>query len=185
MGLKSKVLAAAATLTLVGGVSTVGMLSAVAATPSCGNFCVNIFSRTFGTHRTPNFVMDVWRQGAKVGQPIILFRTSNTDPAEDINASFQGLTSDFFGAGLVSSAVELHYGGGLGTATGANGFPDDPAFELEYTPFGVGQRPLRRCCQHRRPGQQGQPAVVWRLVEDRLDRGHRRLRSPSPAATSR
>jgi hypothetical protein len=138
MGLKSKVFAAAATLTLVGGVSTVGMLSAAAATPSCGHFCVDIFSREFGTHRTPNFVMDVWRQGAKVGQPIILFRTSNTDPAEDINASFQGLTSDFFGAGLVSAAVELHYGDGLGTTTGANGFPDDPAFELEYTPFGVG-----------------------------------------------
>jgi hypothetical protein len=132
MGLKSKVFAAAATLTLVGGVSTVGMLSAGAATPSCGNACINIFSRTFGTHRTPNFVLDVWRQGAKVGQPIILFRTSNTDPAEDINASFQGQTSDFFAAGLVSAAVNLHYGGG------AAGFPDDPAFELEYTPFGVG-----------------------------------------------
>jgi hypothetical protein len=142
MGLKSKVFAAAATLTLVGGVSTVGMLSASAATPSCGGACVNIFSREFGTHHTPNFVLDVWRQGAKVGQPIILFRTSDTDPAEDINASFQGQTSDFFGAGLVSSAVELHYGAGLGLpttnpATG-NGFPNDPAFELEYTPFGVG-----------------------------------------------
>ena len=132
MSIKSKVFAAAATLTLVGGVSTVGMLSAGAATPSCGNACVNIFSREFGTHRTPNFVLDVWRQGAKVGQPIILFRTSNTDPAEDINASFQGQTSDFFAAGLVSAAVNLHYGGG------AAGFPDDPAFELEYTPFGVG-----------------------------------------------
>ena len=138
MGLKSKVFAAAATLTLVGGVSTVGMLSAGAATPSCGNACVDIFSRTFGTHRTPNFVLDVWRQGAKVGQPIILFRTSNTDPAEDINASFQGFTSDFFGAGLVSAAVELHYGSGLGTSTGPNHFPNDPAFEWEYTPFGVG-----------------------------------------------
>jgi hypothetical protein len=138
MGLKSKVFAAAATLTLVGGVSTVGMLSAGAATPSCGHFCVDIFSRQFGTHHTPNFVMDVWRQGAKVGQPIILFRTSNTDPAEDINASFQGQTSDFFGAGLVSAAVELHYGSGLGTSTGPNHFPNDPAFEWEYTPFGVG-----------------------------------------------
>jgi hypothetical protein len=141
MGLKSKVFAAAATLTLVGGVSTVGMLSAGAATPSCGHFCVDIFSRQFGTHRTPNFVLDVWRQGAKVGQPIILFRTSNTDPAEDINASFQGQTSDFFGAGLVSAAVELHYGAGLGlptTGPKGNGFPNDPAFELEYTPFGVG-----------------------------------------------
>jgi hypothetical protein len=138
MGLKSKVLAAAATLTLVGGVSTVGMMSASAATPSCGRACVDIFSRVFGTHRSPNFVLDVWRQGAKVGQPIILFRTSDTDPAEDINASFQGFTSDFFGAGLVSAAVELHYGSGLGTATGPNAFPNDPAFEWEYTPFGVG-----------------------------------------------
>jgi hypothetical protein len=144
MGLKSKVLAAAATLTIVGGVSTVGMLSAGAATPSCGNFCVNIFSRQFGTHHTPNFVMDVWRQGAKVGQPIILFRTSNTDPAEDINASFSGSVDDFFAAGLVSSAVELHYGGttaipGITLAGhGAAGFFNDPAFELEYTPFGAG-----------------------------------------------
>ena len=119
MGLKSKVLAAAATLTLVGGVSTVGMMSASAATPSCGGACVDLFSRVFGTHRTPNFVLDVWRQGAKVGQPIILFRTSDTDPAEDINASFQGFTSDFFGAGLVSAAVELHYGAGLGLPTTA------------------------------------------------------------------
>jgi len=148
MGLKSKVFAAAATLTLVGGVSTVGMLSASAATPSCGFSCVDIFSRTFGTHRTPNFVMDVWRQGAKVGQPIILFRTSNTDPAEDINPSFQGSVDDFFAAGLVSSAVELHYGGQTGITIGntvitapghgALHFLNDVAFELEYTPFGVG-----------------------------------------------
>jgi hypothetical protein len=144
MGLKSKVFAAAATLTLVGGVSTVGMLSAAAATPSCGPACVDIFSREFGTHRTPNFVLDVWRQGAKVGQPIILFRTSDTDPAEDINASFNGSVDDFFAAGLVSSAVELHYGGTRGIpgitlpGHGAAGFFNDPAFELEYTPFGVG-----------------------------------------------
>ena len=99
--------------------------------------CIDIFSRAFGTHRTPNFVMDVLRQGAKVGQPIILFRTSNTDPAEDFNASFQGSMSDFFAAGLVSAAVALHYGSGLGTSTGPNAFPNDPAFELEYSPFGV------------------------------------------------
>jgi hypothetical protein len=150
MSFKSKVFAAAATVTLVGGVSTIGMLSASAATPSCGSNCIDIFSREFGTHRTPNFVMDVWRQGAKVGQPVILFRTSNTDPAEDINPSFQGSVDDFFAAGLVSSAVELHYGGTVGivgpdpknpitlAGHGANGFFNDPAFELEYTPFGVG-----------------------------------------------
>ncbi|HEU5385778.1 MAG TPA: hypothetical protein VFV73_07735, partial [Streptosporangiaceae bacterium] len=74
MSLKSKLLAGAATLALVGSMGTVGAMSAAAATPSCGRDCVDIFSRAFGTHRTPNFVMDVLRQGAKVGQPIILFR---------------------------------------------------------------------------------------------------------------
>src|ERR1700730_1208520 len=140
MSIKSKVLAAAATLTMVGGVGTVGVLTAGtagAATPSCGHNCIDIFSRQFGTHRTPNFVVDVFRQGAKVGQPIILFRTSNSDPAEDFTVSFQGLVSDFFQAGLVSAAVNLHYGGGVG-AGGPNGFPDEPALELEYSPYGVG-----------------------------------------------
>src|SRR5713226_3792487 len=139
MSIKSKVLAAAATLTMVGGVGTVGVLTAGtagAATPSCGFSCIDVFSRQFGTHHTPNYVMDVWRQGAKVGQPIILFRTSNSDPAEDFTLGFQGLVSDFFQAGLVSSAVNLHYGGGVG-AGGPNGFPDEPAFELEYSPYGV------------------------------------------------
>ncbi len=131
MSFKSKVFAAAVTVTVVGGVGTVGVLSASAATPSCGNSCIDIFSRQFGTHHTPNFVMDVWRQGARVGQPIILFRTSNSDPAEDFTVSFQGLTSDFFAAGLVSAAVNLHFGGG------SVGAVDDPAFEYEYAPFGV------------------------------------------------
>jgi len=134
MSIKSKVLAAAATLTLVGGVGVTGALTAggaAAATPSCGNSCINIFSHQFGTHKSPNFVVDVLRQGEKVGQPIILFRTANFDPAEDFTVAFQGTVSDFFAAGLVSAAVDLHYGGG------AKGFPNDFAFENEYAPFGV------------------------------------------------
>jgi hypothetical protein len=131
MSIKSKVFAAAATVTLVGGVAAVGAMSANAATPSCGGTCVNLFSREFGTHTTPNYVMDVWRQAAKVGQPIILYRTSDTDPAEDFTVSFQGTVADFFAAGLVSAEVDLHYG------AGAVGFPNDPAFEFEYAPYGV------------------------------------------------
>jgi hypothetical protein len=131
MSFKSKMLASAATLALVGGVATVGSLSASASTPSCGHRCIDVFSRQFGTHQTPNFVMDVFRQGAKVGQPIILFRNSNSDPAEDFTVSFQGHVSDFFAAGLVSAAVNLHYGNGSRIAH------DEPAFELEYSPFGV------------------------------------------------
>jgi len=134
MSIKSKVLAAAATLTLVSGVGVAGALtagSAAAATPSCGNSCIDVFSHQFGTHASPNYVVDVLKQGEKVGQPIILFRTANFDPAEDFTVAFQGTVADFFKAGLVSAAVALHYGGG------AAGFPNDFAFENEYAPFGV------------------------------------------------
>jgi hypothetical protein len=139
MSFKSKMLAGAATLALVGGVGTAGALSASAATPSCGGNCIDIFSHQFGTHKSPNFVVDVFQRGAKVGQPIILFRTSNSDPAEDIVPSIQGTTADFYAAGLVTSALALHYG----CLPGVN-FPncgltgvDDPAIELEYAPYGV------------------------------------------------
>jgi hypothetical protein len=143
MSFKSKVLAAAATLTMVGGVGTMGVLTAGtagAATPSCGPACINIFSRDFGTFRHPNFTVDVLRQGAKVGQPVILFKTSNSDPALDWSLSFQGHASDFCAAGLVSALTCLHYGGGATIATVGTTvikYPDLPAWEVEYAPFGV------------------------------------------------
>jgi hypothetical protein len=138
MSIKTKVFAAAATLTLIGGVGSAGALSAGAATPSCGHDCVNVFSRDFGKHSSPTFVVDVLRQGEKVGQPIILFRTSNSDPAEDFSVSFQGQVSDFLAAGLVSQAVALHYGCVPATsASSCKYFVNDPAFEVEYAPFGV------------------------------------------------
>ena len=139
MSIKSKLLAGAATLALVGGVGTMGALTASAATPSCGHDCIDLFSRAFGTHQTPNYVLDVLRQGAKVGQPVILFRGSNTDQAEDFVPSIQGTTADFYAAGLVSAAVALHYGciaGGNFPNCGVNSV-DDPAIELEYSPYGV------------------------------------------------
>jgi hypothetical protein len=152
MSIKSKVFAAAATLTLVGGVGAAGTLAggtAYAGTPSCGIACVNLFSYQYGTHETPTFVVDVLRQGQKVGQPIILFRTSNADPAEDWTASFQGTVADFYAAGMVTAAFALHYGciptGTTVYPADAANFPDcfgtqltlnDPAFEIEYTPLG-------------------------------------------------
>ena len=105
MSIKSKVLAAAATLTLVGGVGVAGALSAgtaSAATPSCGHSCLNLFSHQFGSFKSPNYTVDVLRQGEKTGQPIILFRQANYDPALDWTVAFQGLVSDFLAAGLVS-----------------------------------------------------------------------------------
>jgi hypothetical protein len=127
MSIKSKVLAAAASLTLVGGLG-VGALAtagaANAATPSCGGNCLEIFSHQFGTFARPSFVMDVFKQRQAVGTPIILFRTSNNDAAEDFTVADQGTVGDFFAAGLVSSALNLHYSA-------------NEAFEFEYAPFGA------------------------------------------------
>jgi hypothetical protein len=137
MSIKSKVLAAAATLTLVGGVGTVGVLtsgSATAATPSCGPDCINLFNKDFaGFNGGAASPVDVFRQGEKVGQPIILFRSSNSDPALDWSSSFQGTVSQLgpAGIGLLSAATVLHYGGIL------PGTFDLAAFENAYTPFGV------------------------------------------------
>jgi len=116
---------------------------AAAATPSCGGTCVNLFAREYsGTSLgAPQFVADVYRQGKKIGQPVILFRSSNTDPAEDWTATDDGTTADFYAAGLVGSAVALHYGCIAGA--GQFEFPscagevNDAAYELQYAPFGV------------------------------------------------
>jgi len=147
MSIKSKVFAAAAALTLVGGVGAASALtagSASAATPSCGFSCVDVFSHNYGTHHHPAFVLDVLRQGLKVGQPIILFRTSNSDPAEDFTIAYQGQVSDFNAAGLMSNALAIHYGGGceffnthVHPAVCDHYFPDDYAYEIEYAPYGV------------------------------------------------
>ena len=127
MSIKSKVLAAAATLTMVGGVGMAGALSAgtaSAATPSCGASCINVFAKQFGTHHSPNFTVDVLRQGEQAGQPIILFRTANYDPALDWTVAFQGTVADFYAAKLVTAELNLHYSA-------------LPAFENEYAPYGV------------------------------------------------
>ena len=120
MSIKSKVFAVAATMTMVGGVSAVGLLPADASTGSCGSACLSVFSQEFGS----SFVFDVLRQGEKVGQPIILFRASNSDPAEDFTILDQGTVADYYTAGLVSEALDKNYGG-------------DEGYEVEYSPYGV------------------------------------------------
>jgi len=144
MSIKSRILAATAALTVVGGLATVGTLSASAATPPCGHRCIDIFSREFGTHSHPNYVLDVWRQSTRAGTPIILYRTSNTDKAEDFTVSFQGTVSDFFAAGLVSAALNLHYS-------------HNWAFEFEYSPNWVNSG---MCIGTARTAANGTPVVL-------------------------
>ena len=139
MSIKSKVLATAATLALVGGVGTAGVLgtaaTANAATPSCGGTCADIFSQEFGHHFSPNFLLDVFQQHARVGQPIILYRASNNDQAEDFRLQFQGTVADFLAAQMVTPAFALHYGCLASLANGGLGnFPD--CFGLTSVPEG-------------------------------------------------
>jgi hypothetical protein len=150
MSIRSKVLAVAATLTLVSGVGAAGTLTAAhAATPSCGDDCIDVFSHQFGTHFKPNYLVDVLRQGQKVGQPIILFRSSNTDPALDFTISDLDVCGNVdvpstdegacaasdtdpmtvaelaaLDPGLIPNAVLVRYGSFL-------------VYENEYSPFGV------------------------------------------------
>jgi hypothetical protein len=94
--------------------------AAHAATPSCGPGCVNVITREWGRH----IQMDAIGGGfGAQHQRLILFR-STQDPAEDFVYSQQGTVHDLFVDGLVSAAVNLHYG-------------SDPAFELEYSPLGL------------------------------------------------
>jgi hypothetical protein len=123
MSITSKIFAAAATLTLVGGVGAAGTLTAGAATPSCGQHCIDIFSQEFGTHHHPAFVLDVYQQKAKAGQPVILWAATNSDPGEDFTVSAQGTVHDFYHAGLVTASLNLHYA-------------NFEAYEIEYAPHG-------------------------------------------------
>jgi len=133
MSFKSKVLAGAAALTLV-GTAGIGALatSASAATNSCGlgfaELCTNVYNHQFGRQ----FLLDVFRQGNKVGQPIILFRASNTDPAEDFTAS-DLVNSD----GSPMTVADLQALDPIFNAANLVQYGADNVYELQYSPYGV------------------------------------------------
>ena len=150
MSIKSKVLAAAATLTLVSGVGAAGALTAgtaSAATPSCGPACINLFSHQFGsfTARRTTRLTCCGRARRPASRSSCSGRRTTTrrwtGPSRSrawcptssrpawcpprwrcTTAASRGLRQR-----AVNNAATVHTGG----------FPDDPAFENEYAPFGV------------------------------------------------
>jgi hypothetical protein len=123
MSVKNKVLAAAAAVTVAGGLSTAGALSASAATPQCAK-CVQVFNKQFGTAAAPNFTESVFLGIPHAGVPTILARTSDTNPAGDMIIPDAGPVSHFYAEGMVSAAANSHYG-------------SDEAVQVEYAPHGV------------------------------------------------
>ena len=114
LSIRRKVLAAVATLAIVGGLSAAATGTASAATHECGMSCISVFSSELGTYEQPNFVEAVLGGGgANVGQPVGLKRASGTDPSEDIlpgGATGGGKVSHFYADGLVSAEANRHYG---------------------------------------------------------------------------
>jgi hypothetical protein len=123
MSVKTKVLAAAATLTITGGLGVAGALPASAATTQCGQACVQIFSAKFGTYANPGFIETVFLGIPAAGVPTILHRASSSDPAGDFIVPQAGPVSTFYAEGMVSAAVNAHYG-------------TETAVQVEYAPYG-------------------------------------------------
>jgi hypothetical protein len=122
MSVKSKMLAAAAVLTLAGGLSAAGTVAASAATPQCGNNCLTPESAAH-----PGFVEAVLFGIPLRGVPTIVSPAAGWNPAEDftlptgtpVNAAY------YYARGMVSAAVASHYGG--------TGYA---AVQIEYAPYG-------------------------------------------------
>jgi hypothetical protein len=144
MSVKAKIAAGAATLTIVGGgLGMVGTMTASAATPNCGNNCVNIFSQKYG----PSYLVDVYQAKAATGQPVILFQSSNSDPAEDFVVVDEGTVHDFY----------RHYG--LVSASFAHTYSGDEAYETQYEPYGLNSN----YCLSTWPGETPQAGYLVRL----------------------
>ena len=124
MSTKSKLFAGGIALALAGAVSATGAMTARAATPPCGNTCIDLFSKVFGTHFHPNFVLEAEGQSQQPGTPIILNRATNSDQGEDFTVSAQGTVHQFYLAGMVTAAFNLHYHA-------------LEAWEFEFSPFGA------------------------------------------------
>jgi hypothetical protein len=112
-----------ATLSIAYGAGVAGMPPAAnAATVACGPGCIEVFSPRFGDASNPGAVETVLGGVARVGAPIGLGPASGTNTAADMMPHF-GSVSQFYAAGMVSAAVNQHYG------------PLNAA-QLEYAPSG-------------------------------------------------
>jgi hypothetical protein len=126
MSIKSKVLAAAGVLTLAGGLSGVGTVAASAATPQCSavnTTCVEVYSMKYATSMSLGFVETVFHGIPVRNVPTIVHQASSSDPAEDLIIPLAGTVSELYAQGMVSAAVNEHYG-------------SDRAVQIEYAPYG-------------------------------------------------
>jgi hypothetical protein len=123
MSFKAKIATGAATVAVAGGsLVTFGAMNASAATPPCGNKCIELYTEKYGQ----TYQLDSFGAASATGNPIILFQASNSDRALDFSYSIEGTVKQIAKKNkkLVTPGLVLRYG-------------NDPALELEYSPWGV------------------------------------------------
>ena len=125
MLIKSKLVAAAAVLTLAGGLSTLAAAPASAATPQCGASCIEVYSAKYATPASLGFVETVLLGIPVRGVPTEVRQASSPNPAEDLIVPLGATVpvSHYYADGMVSAAVNRHYG-------------NEPAVQIEYAPYG-------------------------------------------------
>jgi hypothetical protein len=123
MSIKSKVLAATGVLTVACGLCAVGTVAASAATPQCGQNCVEVYSAKYATPTSLGFVETVLLGIPLRGVPTEVRPASSSNPAEDLMIPLSGTVNQLYGLGMVSAAVAEHFG-------------SEFAVQIEYAPYG-------------------------------------------------
>ena len=171
MSIKSKVFAAAATLTLVGGVGAAGAISASAATPSCGFTCIEVFNHNFGTHKHPNFILDTLRRARRSASR----RSCSASATPTRPRTTPSPTRAW--CRLLPGRPGVR-GGQPALRCRRRRVPGRLRLRDPVRALRRGQRPVRRRRHHRGRRREGRPGAVWRLLQDRLDRRLRGLDLP-------
>jgi hypothetical protein len=148
MSFMAKIAAGAATLALTGGgLGIAGTLSASAETSSC-HHCDNWYTQKFG----PADVLDALHGQASIGNGVILFQASRSDPGEDF-------VTDELGPVGSLSGQHGHHGHYRISRRFAQAYGSDDAIEIRYVPRGRDSG----LCIGTWPGQDAQPGFKIRL----------------------
>ena len=144
MSFKAKIAAGAATFALAGGgLGMVGTVSASAKTPNCHG-CSDWYTQKY--HKT--YVLDILHGTASTGNQVMLFQSSNSDPAEDFHVNDLGTVGSFYAQGrcLISAGFDQAYHA-------------EEAIEIQYEPNGVNSN----FCVGTWPGEVAQSGFKVRL----------------------
>jgi len=117
----TRALAAAVAITTA-TIGTAGLAAAPAsaATTTCGSGCTSFYPLSTGTSDVLA-VENPSGTNAYTGEPVTIAAASTTNQGEDWVLEVQGTVDDFVAAGLMSSAMALHWG-------------NDEVYEIDYAP---------------------------------------------------